>query len=319
MKQSDFEIPAWGWIIFGAVVVVLLAIDHVAHRGERAESRKVALLWSMIWVAAGLGFNMFVYFALGARAATEYLATYVIEKALSTDNMFLFLVIFKSLNVPLKDQHKALFWGIVGAVAFRALLIFIGAAALERWEWVTYVFGVIVLYAAYRAFRQDPLKQERSKLVERLATRLPITENTEGGKFFARENSQWVASPLFLAVIAIELTDILMAIDSVAVAFSMSRNRFVIYTSNVFAVLGLRALYLLLANTIGKMRYLHYGLAGVLAFAGCKLLADPLVHIPPLFSVAFTIAVIGSTIWLSLRRGGDAGEKSRLAVGEEKP
>jgi TerC family integral membrane protein len=317
MRPSQFTIPPWGWITFGIVVVVLLAIDHIAHRGERAGSRRVALLWSIIWVAAGLAFNVFVWFVLGTQAASEYLATYVIEKALSTDNMFLFLIIFKSLNVPLKDQHKALFWGIIGAVAFRALLIFIGSAALERWEWVTYVFGVIILYAAYRAFRQDPLKEEKSRLVERLAKRLPVTENTQGGKFFARENGQFAASSLFLALVAIELTDIIMAIDSVAVAFSMSRNEFVIYTSNVFAVLGLRALYLLLANTIGKMRYLHYGLAVVLAFAGFKLLADPFIHISPLVSVAFTVVVIGSTVWLSLKQGGEPPEKSRFTIGEK--
>lgn len=314
MKQNDCEIPPWGWISFGILVVILLAIDHIAHRGERAGSRRVALLWSIIWIAAGLGFNVLVWFMLGTQAASEYLATYVIEKALSTDNMFLFLIIFKSLNVPLKDQHKALFWGIIGAVAFRALLIFIGSTALARWEWVTYVFGVIILWAAYNAFRQDPLKEEKSKLVERLAKRLPITENTQGGKFLARENGQLVASPLFLALVAVELTDVVMAIDSVAVAFSMSRNEFVIYTSNVFAVLGLRALYLLIANTIGKMRYLHYGLAIVLAFAGFKLLADSFVHVSPLFSVAFTVVVIGGSVWLSLKRGGGSHEGRQAAT-----
>jgi tellurite resistance protein TerC len=318
MKQSDLEIPLWGWIIFGLVVVILLAIDHFAHRGERAGSRRVALVWSVIWIAAGLGFNVFVWLALGTHAASQYLATYVIEKALSTDNMFLFLIVFKSLNIPLQHQHTALFWGIAGAVVFRGLLIFLGAAALHRWEWITYIFGLIILYAAYRAFRQDPAKEQDNKLVQILSGRLPVTEKTQGGKFFARENGHLAVTPLFLALLGIELADIMMAVDSVAVAFSMSRSDFVIYTSNVFAILGLRALYLLLANTIGQMRYLHYGLAIVLAFAGFKLIAEPLIDIPPLVSVAFTITVIGLTVWLSIKSSKGSRAKTSLAVTEEK-
>jgi tellurite resistance protein TerC len=245
------------------------------------------------------------------------LATYVIEKALSTDNMFLFLIVFKTLNIPLKEQHKSLFWGIAGAVVFRGVLIFLGAAALQRWEWITYIFGLIILYAAYRAFRQDPAKEQENRLIQALSKRLPITDKTQGGKFIARENGRLTATPLFLALVAIELVDIMMAVDSVAVAFSMSRNDFVIYTSNVFAILGLRALYLLLANTIGRMRYLHYGLAIVLAFAGLKLIADPLIDVPPLVSVAFTVVIIGASVWLSLRSGNARHEKTRLVVGEK--
>jgi len=319
MNQSDFEIPPWGWITFAVPVVILLVIDHFAHRGERARSRKLALAWSVIWIAAGLGFNGFVWLVLGTQAASEYLATYVIEKALSTDNMFLFFIVFKSLNIPLRHQHKALFWGIVGAVAFRGLFIFFGAAALQRWEWVTYIFGIIVLYAAYRAFRQDPTQAEKNKLVEKLAQSLPITEKNHGGEFFARENGRRAATPLLLALVAIELADIMMAIDSVAVAFSMSRNDFVIYTSNVFAILGLRALYLLLANTVSQMRYLHHGLAVVLGLAGLKLLAEPFIHIPPLVSVAVSVVIIGSTLLLSPKSGSDLRDKSRLALSQEKP
>ncbi|MGH7823560.1 MAG: TerC/Alx family metal homeostasis membrane protein [Candidatus Binatia bacterium] len=302
MTNLGPEIPLWGWISFGLLVVALLAIDHIAHHGERAGSRKVAIVWSIIWIAAGLLFNIVVWLFFGTQAATEYLATYLIEKALSTDNMFLFLVVFESLNIPREQQHKTLFWGILGAVCFRGLFIFLGAEALRRWEWITYIFGAIVLFAAYRAFRHDPAKSEKSKLVEWLSNRTPITESTHGGRFIAREEGQLAATPLVLALIAIELTDIMMAIDSVAVAFSISRNPFVIYTSNVFAILGLRALYLLLAHTIAKVRYLHYGLAVVLAFAGIKLIADPIISISPLVSIIFTASVIGISIWLSLKK-----------------
>jgi tellurite resistance protein TerC len=320
MRPGAAEIPAWVWIAFGVLFFVLLAIDHIAHRGERGASARVALAWTIIWIAAGLGFNVFVLLFLGTQAAAEYLATYLIEKSLSTDNVFLFLIIFDSLNIPKVHQHKALFWGILGAVVFRGLMIFLGAHALGRWEWVTYIFGVIILYAAYRAFRKKPGKTEKSKLVQWLSEKLPITDDTHGGRFITRENGKRAATPLLLALVAIELTDIMMAIDSVAVAFSMSRNPFVIYTSNVFAILGLRALYLLLANTIAELPYLHYGLALVLAFAGVKLLADPLVEVPPLVSVAFTVIVIGASVWVSLqkRQSGSPATRKTAAAGRRK-
>ena len=304
MKQGLEEIPAWGWLAFAVLVIVLLAVDHIAHRGDRAGSQRIAVIWSIIWVGAGLAFNLFVWIVFGAQPAKEYLATYVIEKALSTDNMFLFYVIFQSLNIPKQEQHKALFWGIVGAVVFRGIFIFLGTEALRKWEWITYVFGAIILYAAYRAFRQDPESEKENKLVGWLARRLPITEENRGGQFVAREDGRMKATPLLLALLAIEFSDIMFAVDSVAVAFSMTRNAFVLYTSNVFAILGLRALYLLLAHIITKLHYLHYGLAAVLAFAGIKLLADPIIHIPHLVSVAIVGVVIAVSVWLSLREPG---------------
>lgn len=301
MKNGLEEVPLWGWLAFAVLVIVLLAVDHVAHRGKRAGSQKIALIWSIVWVGAGLAFNLFVWIVFGPQPAKEYLATYVIEKALSTDNMFLFYVIFQSLNIPKQEQHKALFWGIVGAVVFRGIFIFLGTEALRQWEWITYVFGAIILYAAYRAFRQDPESQKKNMLVGWLAQRLPVTEKKHGGRFVVREGGKLTATPLFLALLAIEFSDIMFAVDSVAVAFSMTRNAFVLYTSNVFAILGLRALYLLLVHIITKLHYLHYGLAFVLAFAGIKLLADPIFHIPHLVSVAIVGIVIGTSVWLSLK------------------
>lgn len=304
MQDGLKEVPAWGWLAFAVLVILLLAVDHVAHRGKRAGSQKIALIWSIVWIGTGLAFNLFVWIVFGSQPAKEYLATYVIEKALSTDNMFLFYVIFQSLNIPTQEQHKALFWGIVGAVVFRGIFIFLGTEALRKWEWITYVFGAIILYAAYRAFRQDPESEKENKLVGWLAQRLPVTEKKHGGRFVAREDRKLTATPLFLALLAIEFSDIMFAVDSVAVAFSMTRNVFVLYTSNVFAILGLRALYLLLVHIVAKLRYLHYGLAVVLAFAGIKLLADPIVHIPHLVSVAFVAVVIATSVWLSLKRPG---------------
>src|SRR5918996_4375131 len=213
MRHATSEIPRWGWVGFAALVVVLLIVDHIAHRGERSASRKVALVWSVIWIAAGLGFNLLVWAFLGTEAASEYLATYLIEKALSTDNMFLFLIVFESLKVPKSEQHRVLFWGIAGAVGFRAVLIFLGATALEQWEWLTYIFGVVILYAAYRAFRQRPGREKESAVVKSLSQRLPVTQETRGGKFIARKEGGFAVTPLFFGFVAIQITDLMMAID----------------------------------------------------------------------------------------------------------
>lgn len=304
------HLPSIGWIVFGVAVTALLAIDLFAHRGERGQSAKVALIWSVIWIGAGLLFAGFVWFRLGGQATQEYLAAYAIEKSLSLDNLFLFLIIFESLGVPKKYQHEVLFWGILGAIVFRGIFIFLGAQALERWEWVSYLFGAILFYAAYKSFREDPAKQEESKAVKWLSKHLPVTEKPHQGQFIAKENNQRVVTPLLIALIAIELTDVMFAIDSVAAALSMTRDIFILYSSNIFAILGLRALYLLLAHTIAELEYLHYGLAVVLGFAGVKLIIDRWVHIHPLLSVGVIVMVIGMAAWASVRKRKKAAAKS---------
>lgn len=295
------QFPLWGWVAFGALVLVLLMVDLFAHRGDRAQSRKSAIAWSILWIGAGLLFNVFVWVVLGAQAAQEYLAAYLIEKSLSLDNVFVFLVIFQSLKIPQKYQRTVLSWGILGAVVFRGIFIAIGAVALERYSWISYIFGAILLFGAYRAFREDPSKQEENQIVEWLSQHLPVTGVIQGKKFISRMNGQRVATPLLIALIGIELTDILFAIDSVPAAFSVSNDPFIVYSSNVFAILGLRALYIALAHAIAELRYLHYGLAGVLGFAGLKLIIDTWVHIPPLVSVAVIVSIIAIAVWASLR------------------
>ncbi|HET6567023.1 MAG TPA: TerC/Alx family metal homeostasis membrane protein [Rhodothermales bacterium] len=298
---SGSEIPVWGWITFGVVVVVLLLVDLLTIRGKRATSRRVAAIWSIIWVGTGLGFAVFLWFNFGGRAAEQYLAAYLIEKSLSLDNLFLFLLVFQSLKIEPRYQHEVLFWGILGAVVFRGIFIFIGASALERFGWVSYVFGAVLLYGAYRAFRKDPSKLGESKIVRWLSEHLPVTREVTEGKFIRRENGKRVATPLLIALIAIELTDVVFAIDSVPAALTMTRDRFLVYSSNVFAILGLRALYLLLAHTIAGLKYLHYGLAMVLLFAAVKIVGDPWFEIQPLVSVGVIIVVIGTAILASLR------------------
>lgn len=312
--------PGWAWLVFGVAVAVFVAADLLSHRREEEESRASAALWTAVWIAVGLGFMAFVWVSLGEVPAQEYLATYLLEKSLSLDNVFLFLVIFRALGIPGRYQRHILYWGILGAIVFRALFIFAGAAILERFDEMRYVLGAVLLYAAWRSGRVDPLGEEKAPVVSRLAERLRLSPRPHGGRLVTRVDGTWVATASAVALLAVETTDIMFAIDSVAAALAVTRNEFVLYTSNVFAILGLRALYVLLAETIAGLRYLHYGLALVLAFAGLKALAGEWVHVPPLVSVAVIVTIIGASILLSLRgRGGepDAGEEDPRPAREE--
>jgi tellurite resistance protein TerC len=294
--------PLWAWVVFSVVLLALLAVDLFVHRGHRADSRRSAVVWTVIWIATGLGFGGFVWCMWGSQAALDYVAAYLIEKSLSLDNLFVFLLIFGSLRVPENVQRTALSWGVFGALVFRALFVGVGVVALSRFAWVSYVFGGILLIAAWRAAREDPLCHTgESRLVGWLSRHLPVTPRYHDTRFFVRENGIFVVTPLLLAVIALELTDIMFAIDSVPAAFSVTRDPFLVYSSNAFAILGLRALYIVLAKTIAHLRYLHYGLAAVLAFAGLKMLLEEWVHIPALASIAIIFACIGIAVWVSVR------------------
>lgn len=296
------NIPWWGWAAFAVVVTILLVVDLFAHRGDHADSRKRALIWTLVWVGTGLAFCVFVWAVFGGQPAKEYLAAYLIEKSLSLDNLFVFLIIFQSLSIPKDEQHRVLFWGIFGAVIFRGIFIFAGAAAVQRWGWMSYVFGGILLLAAIHAFREEPGEKDTSRIVKWLSQHLPVTRNTHGHSFIAKENDCWAVTPLLIALVAVELTDILFAIDSVPAAFSVSEDPFIIYSSNVFAILGLRALYLLLADMLDKLAYLHYGLSVILGFAAVKILIEDWVHIPALLSVAIIATIIAVTVWVSVAK-----------------
>jgi tellurite resistance protein TerC len=294
------EVAAWEWAVFGGIVAGLLAVDLFVHRGARAESRPWAIVWTIIWVVTGLAFTGYIWQRMGSRAAEEYLAAYLIEKSLSLDNLFVFLVIFRMLNIPQEHQRTALSWGVFGALVFRAVFVFLGARALQQWAWIEYVFAAILLYAAWHAFREDPAREQRSRLVLWLERRLAVGHEPQRPRFVVVEAGRRKATPLLVAVIALELTDILFAIDSVPAAFSVTRNEFIIYSSNVFAILGLRSLYIVLAHTISSLRYLHYGLTGILAFAAIKMLLPHELEIPPLASVAIILAMLGVAVGASL-------------------
>lgn len=313
MQGSDTGvIPMWGWGVFGVAVVVMLVIDLLAHRGDKAETRKNAGIWTAIWIVLGLSFTLFVWQVMGGSEAREYLAVYTLEKSLSLDNLFVFYIIFHSLNIPQKYHHKVLYWGIIGALAFRAVFIFAGVALVEQFAWVEYVFGGILLYAAWRTYREDPTEQEESRIVNWLEYYLPLSSGSHGGRFFARVDGRRVATVLFVALAAIELTDVLFAIDSVAAALAVTRQEFVLYSANIFAILGLRSLYLLLESLVVELKYLHYGLAAVLGFAALKLLFKNVLDVPPLASVGIIVVIIGIAVWASLRaRPEDEARRTR--------
>lgn len=297
------DIPTWVWTVFWVTIGVFLFLDLYAHRGERHDSRKTAIIWSVIWIVAGLAFGGFVWWQLGSSHAVDYLGAYLIEKSLSVDNLFVFLIVFGMLNIPRENQRTALTWGIFGALILRAFFIFVGAAALERYHWVVYVFGGLLLLAAWRTFVEDPTEETENKLVKWLSQRLPVTQEVHGDSFFVKKEGRRIATPLFIAVLGLELTDVLFAIDSVPAAFAISREPFIVYSSNAFAILGLRALYLVLAHTLPKMTYLHYGLAAVLAFAAIKLMIAEWVEISAWISIGFIVVTLGISIWASLKWG----------------
>lgn len=313
------QIPTWNWFLFGAVLLFFLFLDLWAHRGDRHDSRKTAILWSAIWIAVGLAFGGLVWWEFGGRAAADYLGAYLIEKSLSMDNLFVFLIVFKMLGIPKDNQRVALSWGIFGALVLRGVFIFLGAAALERFHWVVYVFGGLLLLAAWRTFVEDPTEQKENRMVRWLSNHLPVTHRVHGDHFIAVENGRRVATPLLIAVLGLELTDVLFAIDSVPAAFAITTEPFIVYTSNAFAILGLRALYIVLATTLPQMAYLHYGLSLVLAFAAIKLMIAEWVEIPVWISITFIIVVLGVSIAWSVRRSRREAAAEEAAFSEVEP
>ncbi|HEX8110496.1 MAG TPA: TerC/Alx family metal homeostasis membrane protein [Kofleriaceae bacterium] len=297
--MSELVVPAWAWALLAGVMLLLIAIDLFAHRGDRSDSRRLALIWTVVWIAAAVVFGAFVAVWFGAAAAEQYFAAYLLEKSLSVDNLFLFVVVFGALDIPVSEQRRVLTWGILGALVTRGVFIALGAAILHRWHEVTYVFGAILVITALKLLRGGEGRPGR--LLIWLERHLPWTRERSGHRFLVRRDGRWLATPLLVALLAIELTDVMFAIDSIPAAFAVSDEPFVIYSSNVFAVLGLRALYLVLVGALADLRYLKYGLSAVLAFAGSKMLASPWIQISPIVSVSVIAVVIGiaagASVW----------------------
>jgi TerC family integral membrane protein len=288
-----------GWILATVTLAASLALDLILHRRGRSVSVRAAAVWTSIWVAIGLSFGLVILALRGPSAMQDYYAAYLIEQSLSLDNLFVFLLIFQSLRVPEDRQHEVLFYGVLGALFFRAVFVFAGSAALERWHWVDTVFGALLLVAAVRALTSNPGGGE-SRLLGWLSRRLPVTERLHGTKFLARQDGKLMVTPLLLALIGLELSDIMFAIDSVPAALSITQDRFIVYTSNAFAICGLRSMYLLLNRFLLGLRHLHYGIAGVLLFTGSKMIGQSWLHVPSWLSIVITLSCITLSVAASL-------------------
>ena len=294
------SVPSWAWALLALVVTVSVSIDLFAHRGNHVDAKRRALAWSIGWICVALCFNAFVAIHFGLQAGEEFLAAYLLEKSLSVDNLFVFMLVFTTLRIPVAEQRRVLTWGIAGAIVTRGILIFVGAAAVKEWHALLYVFGAVLIIAAVKLLK-EPEKESESKVLIWLEKHIRWTRTLHGHKFLTRIDGRLVATPLMLALIAIELTDIVFAIDSVPAAFAVTEEPFIIYSSNLLAILGLRALYVVLAGLLADLRYLRFGLAAVLAFAGAKLLLSAWIHVPPLLSVIVIASCIAISVVYSVR------------------
>jgi tellurite resistance protein TerC len=300
----------WGWIGFNVVVLAILALDlGVLHRKSEKVSLKEAAIWSGVWVALSLCFALAIYRTMGPESGLEFLTGYLIEYALSVDNIFVFVLIFSYFSVPEKYQHRVLFWGIIGALVLRGVMIVAGSALVTRFAWTLYIFGAFLVFTGLRmALQKDEVayNPERDPVL-RLARRvLPVTPDYRGDSFFVREPDakgriRYAATPLFIVLLIVDTTDIIFATDSIPAIFSVTRDPFIVYTSNICAVLGLRALYFLLANVVDKFVYLKLGLSIVLIFIGAKMLLEHFVHIPIVAALGVVGVVLGTSIVVSMK------------------
>jgi tellurite resistance protein TerC len=323
------EGPIWLWIGFNVFVLAMLALDlGVFHRKSHAVSGKEALTWSLVWISLSLLFNVVIYFFwdrmmpqssyTNSEAALAFFTGYLIEKSLSVDNIFVFILIFSFFGVPAAYQHRVLFWGILGALIMRGALILIGAALLEKFHWIIYIFGAFLIFTGIRmAWHHDEnVHPDKNPVVKFFRRFMPVTENFEKDKFFVRRAGKLFATPLFLILLVVESTDLIFAVDSIPAIFAVTQEPFIVYTSNVFAILGLRALYFLLANVMDKFQYLKYGLAAVLTFVGVKMVIVDLYKIPVGVSLLVVAGILTISILASLWKART--EPEELKVLEEK-
>lgn len=296
------------WIGFGVFVVLLLAVDlGVFHRRSSVISVKESLIWSGIWTAIALLFNIIIFFWHGQDRAVEFLAGYLIERSLSVDNLFVFLMIFSYFQVPETHQYKVLFWGIVVALLMRALFIATGLTLIEHFDWIIYLFGAFLIVTGIKMAlqREANVQPDRNPVVRMFRSVVPATDHYDGGRFITRAHGRTMATPLLIVLIAVEVTDLVFAVDSIPAVFAVTVDPFVVYTSNVFAVLGLRALYFALAACAHMFHYLNHGVILILIFVGIKMLLSDLYEIPVTFALGFIALVLLVSILASLARTSD--------------
>ena len=293
----------WLWVAFNVFVLAMLAVDLlVVHRHAHEVSIKEAGAWTAIWITLALLFGAGVYIFAGPEPGLEYLTGYLIEKALSVDNIFVFVLVFSYFGVPPRYQHRVLFWGILGALVMRGAMIAAGAYLIHQFHWIIYVFGAFLVFTGIRMATQSEhsIEPEANPVIKLVRRILPVTSSFQGQKFFVRqsigEKVRLAATPLFVVLVVVETTDLIFALDSIPAIFAITQDPFIVYTSNIFAILGLRALYFLLAGVIHKFHYLQLGLSLVLIFVGAKMLLSDIYHVP----VGWSLGVVGTVLAASV-------------------
>lgn len=291
------------WSLFNVFIVVMLVIDLVVFHGkDHEESIREALIWTGVWITLALIFGIGIYYYMGSKTALDYYTGYLIEKSLSVDNIFVFLLVFSYFQVPAKYQHKVLFWGIFGALVMRFLFIFVGVALLDQFHWIIYVFGGFLVFTGIKlALEKDKeVHPERNPVLKLTRKIIPTTKRYYGSKFFIYRMGKLIATPLFIVLIVIETTDLVFALDSIPAILAITRDEFIVYSSNAFAILGLRALYFAVSGIMRLFHYLHYGLSLILVFVGIKMLLSEFYHIPTPFALGFIAVTLFVSILASI-------------------
>ena len=301
---GDLHVEAWEWAVFVGLIVLLLLFDLlVFHRKAHEISIKEAAWSSLGWIAVGLLFGVFVWHFLGGPAAGQYYTGYVIEKSLSVDNVFVWAVILGYFAVPRALQHRVLYWGVFGALVLRAVFVFAGVALLDRFDWMLFVFGGFLVITAWRVATHGntEIHPERNPVLRLMRRVIPVSSEYDGQRFLTRIDARTFATPLLVVLVLIEVTDVVFAVDSIPAILAVSRSQFIVLTSNAFAILGLRALYFLLAGAAQKLRYLNVGLGIILFYVGVKMIVSEWFHIPTLLSLGVIVVVLAVTVVVSLR------------------
>ncbi|HKT23442.1 MAG TPA: TerC family protein [Terriglobales bacterium] len=290
------------WVGFNLFVLAMLALDIGLHRRRPTMTFRQAVGWTIFWVLLAASFAGLVYLWHGHRAMLQFITGYVVEESLSVDNLFVFLILFRYFRVPSDSQHKVLIWGVLGALVMRLIFILIGVSLLKRFEFIIYIFGAILIYSGIGLLRSsEPDVDPEKNLVLRIFRRFfPITENFEGKNFFVKRDGSWIATPLFLSLLVVETTDLIFAVDSIPAILAISRDAFIVYTSNVFAVLGLRSLYFALEHFFGMFRFLHYGLSVILMLIGMKMLISHFYEAPLGITLGVVIGILALSVGASL-------------------
>jgi len=305
--------PIHVWVVFAIVIAAALVLDlGVLHRKSKKVSLRVALIESAAWIVLSLLFAVYVHFSRGTQAGVAFLTGYLVEKSLSVDNIFVFVLIFRAFQIPERSQHKVLFYGVIGALVMRALFVLAGVELLQNFHFILYIFGGILVVTAIQMLRpgQRAIEPERNWLVRITRQFIPVLTDYAGDDFWVKRERKWNATPLFMALVAVEAMDIVFAVDSVPAVLAITRDTFIVYSSNAFAILGLRALYFALADILPRFRFLHQGLAAILLFVGFKMIASDWIDLPDLVALGVIAGILLITIVASLTVSPRVGEKS---------